>query len=138
MQKKSLNSAEIRLFKMNLEEILGFLRAYAKRLICEGRAELVVLIGSLARGDYTAFSDADILIVAENVPKIPLYRISAYIESRSPIDIEPRVLTRNELYSMALEKTMFVREVLEYGIILAGDPKILEEAKVYFLKNRLL
>lgn len=108
---------------------------YAKRLIDVGRAELVVLIGSLARGDYTAFSDADVLIVVEDVPKIPLHRISSYIESKSPIDIESRVLTRNEFYNMALEKTMFVREVLEYGIILAGDPKILEEAKVLFSKK---
>ncbi|MGB9727538.1 MAG: nucleotidyltransferase domain-containing protein [Nitrososphaeria archaeon] len=132
MQRKSSNSAEIRLFRLDLERVLEFLKAYARRLVDTGRAELVVLVGSLARGDYTAFSDADLLIVAEDVPKLSLDRISAYMDSKSPIDIEPRVLTKNEFYIMASEKSRLVREVLEYGIVLAGDSKILDNAKVYF------
>ena len=136
MREKSSNSAEIRLFKIDREEVLNFLRSYAKKLVDEGKAELVILIGSLAKGNYTAFSDADILIVAENVPKIPLNRISMYIEPRSPLDIEPRVLTKEEFYKIALEKRMLFREVLDYGIILDGDIKILEEAKAFYLKNK--
>lgn len=135
MQRKSSNSAEIRLFRLDLEKVLEFLRVYARRLVDTGRAELVVLIGSLARGDFTAFSDADLLIVAEDVPKRPLDRISAYIEPKSPIDIEPRVLTRNEFYIMASDKSKLVEEVLEYGIVLAGDSKILDNARVYFLNK---
>jgi hypothetical protein len=59
-----------------------------------------------------------------------------YIEPRSPVDVEPRVLTKEEFYKMALEKRMFFRELLDYGIILAGDKKILEEAKAFYLKNQ--
>ena len=59
-----------------------------------------------------------------------------YIEPRSPVDIEPRVLTKEEFYKMALEKRMLFRELLDYGIILAGDKKILEEAKAFYLKNQ--
>lgn len=109
MREKSSNSAEIKLFKIDREKVLNFLRSYAKKLLDEGRAELVILIGSLAKGNYTAFSDADVLIVAENVPKIPLNRIPMYIEPRSPVDIEPRVLTKEEFYKMALEKRMLFR-----------------------------
>ncbi|MEM3573374.1 MAG: nucleotidyltransferase domain-containing protein [Nitrososphaeria archaeon] len=135
MRERLSNSADIRLFKMDFENVLEFLRSYAKKLVFEGKAELVVLFGSLARGDYTAFSDADVLIIAENVPKLPWNRFSEYLETKSPVDIEPRILTKEEFYRMAVEKSMLVKEVLEYGIVLAGDPIILDKAKILFQKS---
>lgn len=129
MRERSSNSAEVRLFKLDRERILRLLRNYAKKLVEEGRAELVILFGSLARGNYTAFSDADLLIVAENVPERWLDRIPAYIDPEVPIDMEPRVFTMKELYEMARSRSRVVKEVLEDGIVLAGDRRILKDLK---------
>ena len=66
MRGKLYHSAEIRVFKLNYEEIMKQLRKYASRLVNNGLAELVISIGSLARGCYTPFSDIDILIVTSD------------------------------------------------------------------------
>jgi predicted nucleotidyltransferase len=63
----------------------------------EKRAVAVILIGSLNRGDYTAFSDADIVIVVRNdYPEKFLDRVTDFTDPTLPIDVEPRVYTENE------------------------------------------
>ncbi|WP_245218405.1 nucleotidyltransferase domain-containing protein [Pyrobaculum islandicum] len=49
----------------------------------------MVLIGSLARGDYTAFSDADVVIVLREDGRRPMDRIPDFLDSSFPIDLEP-------------------------------------------------
>ena len=64
MLKRSLNSAKIKFFKLDYELVMKKLKEYAERVRGKG-VKAVILIGSLARGDYTAFSDADIVITAD-------------------------------------------------------------------------
>ena len=64
MRKRSLNSARVRFLKIDYDGIINYLKNYAKDALRKG-AKLIILYGSLARGDYTATSDADILIVGE-------------------------------------------------------------------------
>ncbi|RLI25621.1 nucleotidyltransferase domain-containing protein [Candidatus Bathyarchaeota archaeon] len=128
MRKKSSNSAEVRFFKLDYEKVLEELREYARRAVDRG-ARTVILIGSLARGDYTAFSDADIVIVSDNVPERSLDRITDFIDPTLSVDVEPRVYTSRELLKMAEEGRKIVREILEYGKLLAGDESVVEAVR---------
>lgn len=88
------------------------------------------MIGSLARGDYTAFSDADIVIIVNESPyEKPHDRIIEYIDPNAPIDIEPRVYTLNEIIKMAREKRKLVQEIIEYGKQLAGRLDIIDQLR---------
>lgn len=131
MHVRSWNTAEVRFFKMAYEKIMKRLVEYAEKALDKG-AKAVILIGSLARGDYTAFSDADIIIISDNVPENPIKRATSFIDPSLPIDIEPRVFTTEEFFKMASEGRRIVREAVSYGKLLAGDPEILKSASRYF------
>jgi len=128
MQKRSWSSAEIKLFKLDYNSVIEELKEYARKALKKG-AYAVILIGSLARGDYTAFSDADLVIIVGQTYRKPVERIKDYIDPSLSIDIEPRVYTIDELLRMAKEKRRIVREILEHGILLAGNDDILKMIK---------
>jgi len=89
----------------------------------------VVLIGSLARGDYTAYSDADVVIIIRESRLNPVDRIVEYLDPTLPIDLEPRVYTVEEIIRMAVERRRIVKEIIEYGRILGGDERIIDDLK---------
>lgn len=122
------NSVEVKFFKLDYEKVLKELRRYSQKVLNKG-ARVVILIGSLARGDYTAFSDADILIISDKVPKKPMDRIKDFIDQTLSIDVEPRVYTTDEFLKMARNRGKIVEEVLKHGKILAGDEAFLEEIR---------
>lgn len=89
----------------------------------------VILIGSLARGDYTAFSDADVVVVVERDCRRPMDRALDFLDPTLSTDLEPRVYTIDELKRMASAGSRLVREILSYGRLLAGNPSVIEELK---------
>jgi len=131
MLKKSLNSVKIKLFKLEYELIMKKLREYAKRIEKKG-AKAVILIGSLARGDYTAFSDADIVIIADNVPQNLSERLRDFIDPEFPIDLEPRVYTTEEILKMARNKRKIIDEIINHGILIAGNENLIRKIKKEF------
>jgi predicted nucleotidyltransferase len=127
MHEKSSNSASLKVFKLNYELVLRKLREHAERVLEKG-ALVVFLIGSLARGDYTAFSDADVvIIVRDDYPKKLPDRISDFIDPTLPVDVEPRVYTLSEFSKMVQNKERIVREIEKYGIVLAGDVSFMKD-----------
>jgi len=116
------------LFKLDYDEVMEKLREYSEKAVAKG-AKTVVLIGSLARGDYTAFSDADILIIADNVSERPIDRLKEFIDPTLPIDLDVRVYTSKEFMKMAERGMRIVKEVVKYGIVIAGDPTIIDRAR---------
>ena len=136
MQKRSLSSAEIKLFKLDYNSVIEELKEYARKALEKG-AYAVILIGSLARGDYTAFSDADLVIIVGQTYRKPVERIKDYLDPSLSIDIEPRVYTIDELLRMAREKRRIVREILEHGILLAGNDDILKMIKECYEKQTI-
>ena len=126
MLRRSSNSARIRFLKIDYDEIINYLKDYARDALRKG-GKLVILYGSLARGDYTATSDADILIISDKFKDIRMIdRVLDFIDPRSPIDIEPKVLTTEEFKNLIKKKDRFALEVLRDGIVLAGDLKLYE------------
>ncbi len=128
MRRKLLNTVEVKLFKLDYDEVMEKLREYGGKAVAKG-AKTVVLIGSLARGDYTAFSDADILIIADNVPERLIDRLKEFIDPTLPIDLDVRVYTSKEFLEMAEKGMRIVKEVARYGIVIAGDPTIIDRAR---------
>ena len=89
MRRRSSNSARIRFLKIDYDEIINYLKDYAKDALRKG-GKLIILYGSLARGDYTATSDADVLIISDKFKDVSMIdRVLNFIDPRSPIDIEP-------------------------------------------------
>ncbi|MEM0440064.1 MAG: nucleotidyltransferase domain-containing protein [Candidatus Caldarchaeum sp.] len=66
---RSSNSAEVRVFSLDYSMVMERVRDYARKLVDRGLAELVVLVGSLAKGNYTPFSDIDLVIVVKKSTK---------------------------------------------------------------------
>ncbi len=129
MRERSSNSAEVRVFRLDHHSLMERVRRYAEDLVGSGRAELVVLFGSLAEDRYLPSSDIDLLIVVREAPENPLERISAYIDPKLPLDVEPRVFTVEEFFELARERRRLAVEILTKGVFLAGRKEILEEAR---------
>jgi len=136
MRERSSSSAEVRVYKLDYDLVLKKVREYAEDLVRRGLAELVVLIGSLAKGDYSPSSDIDLLIVVRDAPKNPLERISAYINPKLPLDVEPRVMTIEEFFKVARERRRLSEEALFRGVFLAGNKELLEEVKSAYGRER--
>lgn len=130
-----MSSAETRYLKINFDEILGKLRKYAKSKAANHQTRAIVLTGSLAKGRYTGTSDADILVVADNVPANVLERYTIYAEPKMPIDVEPRVYKTEELITKIRQGDRFVLESLETGIPLHGG-QFLNDLKQSLRKTR--
>jgi len=131
MQKKSSSTVGVRLLKLNYGEVMRKLRKYAERAVAKG-ARAVILIGSLARGDYTAYSDADIIIVSDSVPERLIDRIPEFMDPALPVDVVPIVYTTDEAVKMAEEGRKIVGEIISYGKLLAGDERLVEMLRSKF------
>jgi len=66
----------------------------------------------------------------------PVDRIVEYLDPTQPIDLEPRVYTVEEIVKMAVDKRRIIKEIVEYGKVLAGDEKIIEDLKTYTMEIR--
>ncbi|MEM0384285.1 MAG: nucleotidyltransferase domain-containing protein [Candidatus Caldarchaeum sp.] len=124
---RSSNSAEVRVFKLDYDAVMAKVRDYARKLVDGGLAELVVLIGSLAKGTYTPFSDIDLVIVVRESAEKPVDRIPRYIDPSLPLDVEPLVFTVDEFIQTLRTKPLFAAEVAENGLFLAGDRSMLQK-----------
>jgi len=120
--------SEIKLFRIDYDKVIERLKEFAKRKINENNNILaIILVGSLARGDYTAFSDADLVVIVKEDDRRFLDRITEFIDPTLGIDIDPMVYTLSEIKEMSKRNSRLVKEIKEYGILLAGDKRILEE-----------
>ena len=117
MQRKYSNSAA-KTFEINYPFIFQKLIEYANNSIKKGSL-LTILIGSLARGDYTPFSDADVIIITDIIRSEV-----EFMDPYMPIDIEPRVFTINEIYEMAKGRRKIIEEIIKNSKILAGNYEI--------------
>lgn len=108
-----------RLWKINREEVISKLEEWAKKLSAEREDVLaVVLFGSLARGDFTAKSDADLVIILKTSDKEFKDRIPDFIPRGVGISIDVFPYTLEEASKMASESLGVIGIALKEGIIL--------------------
>jgi predicted nucleotidyltransferase len=91
------------------------------RKLVEWGATRVILFGSVARGDYTASSDIDLLIVKETPERIP-QRIADALdrcsEADPPLPVEPLVYTPAEFDRLVADENPLVQAALVHGRVL--------------------
>lgn len=117
------SSSVVRRFPKRIE-ILESLRAIASRLLAEDQGvESVELFGSLARGDYGARSDADVLVRLRDprsdrpAERIPTY-LASFLGASVPVDVLP--LTTLELQRLVDAGSCFWKRALAERITLAS------------------
>lgn len=116
-----MSSAKVRYLKINFDEIFLRLREYAESKAATHGVKAIVLVGSLAKGTYTGTSDADILVIADNLPSDILERYALFSEPTMPIDVEPIVYTLDEFVNKVRQGDHLAVESLEIGIPIHGE-----------------
>lgn len=97
--------------------------------------KLIILFGSRARGDYTEYSDYDILVVGDNIPRDPREAYSMLIDPSNP-NIQPVGMNTEVFLKKLREGNTFILEVLEDGRILYADEALLNNVIQEFKRIR--
>ena len=100
-------------------ELTNRLRSIGEKPRRDYRAEKVILFGSYARGEETADSDVDILVVAPTKERFfqRMATVRRLIRGlRDGFPVAPIVLTVRELEKRQKLGDPFVREILETGV----------------------
>ena len=102
------------------ERLLDLARAYAEGL--RARLDLVgvVVVGSVARGDFNVWSDVDVVVVAETLPARAPER-SALLILDAPAGVQPIGFTTEEFDAAWKGGNPLAREATEAGVILTEE-----------------
>ena len=81
----------------------------------------VILLGSVARGNYTAVSDIDLIVVKET-PEPRVQRIAGALDRcwsvNPPLPVEPLVYRPDEFARLVADEDPLIGEALRHGRIL--------------------
>jgi uncharacterized protein len=102
--------------RLDRNQIVARLEAYARReLSVRPEVQKVVLIGSLARGDWSARSDADVVVVVDRAEDRGPFRGVHYLPSGSVgVAVDVFVYTPDELAATSAR----FREEVAAGLVL--------------------
>ena len=117
-------SANVRVFRLDRGAVIDRLRERARKLVATDRAVLEVrLFGSLARGEGSPGSDADVFVLLDDsVSTAFLDRIPPLLRhfAGTGIGCEVIAYTRSEYEAATRRGDRFVRELERDGVLLAG------------------
>jgi len=102
-----------------MQDVMDRLKAISERLKKEYRAEKVILFGSLARGEATVDSDADILVIAPTNERFfeRMATVLALVRDLyKGLALSPIVLRPEEVAERLKIGDQFVQEILETGV----------------------
>lgn len=116
----------VRVFRINSEEIIAKLKEWAKGFSKNKNVVAVVLFGSLAKGEATPASDADILILLKESKLRFDERIPQFIPTGVGISVEVFPYTLEEFRSLLDNKSPLAEEVSKNGIVLYSVGNIKE------------
>jgi len=111
------SSSSVRVVFADREKILEGLRAAVADLAARNpEVEEIILFGSLARGDLTPRSDADLLVVLQRAEDDPRDRIPRYMPRRCPVPVDVFPFTRAEVDERVRAGDHFFARILREGI----------------------
>lgn len=120
MLERSRDTVKIK--SLDRDKVLRGLKYVAGGIIKKDQTVIEIsLFGSLARGNYTGGSDADILIVLKNdsrrfIDRIPHY-LGQFLKADVPVDVFPYTLS--ELEELGKGKNPFIKRIQDEKIILS-------------------
>lgn len=82
----------------------------------------VVVYGSVARGDFNAWSDVDVLVIASNLPERLQDRLALLIPFAPP-GVQPLGWTIDEFSLQLARGNAIAREALERGVVVSGEER---------------
>ena len=94
-------------------------RSWAARLAGRVPVEAVVVIGSVARGDFNRWSDLDVLVVADRLPPDPRARLELLAHGAPP-GLQPVGCTTHELTERRRRRDPMVEEAYRMGVTVWG------------------
>ncbi len=104
-------------------EIEAGVQRLTEKLVRWG-ARKVILYGSVARGDYSATSDIDLIIVKDTTERLP-QRVAAALgpcsEAGPPLPVEPLVYTPQEFARLLADENPLVMEAVRRGRVLHDE-----------------
>lgn len=107
------------------ERLIGEARTYIERLVRRMPVVAAGVAGSVARGDFNLWSDVDVVVVAENLPRRVPDRLELLWRDKLGA-VQPVGFTPDELRTERVRRNPLVRELAERGIILLGEPRLRE------------
>jgi predicted nucleotidyltransferase len=116
-------------FRVDQERIERALRAYVQALAGDPDVLAIILFGSLARGEATARSDADLLLILARSSKPFQARLPDYLRNGIgiPMDVFPYTLA--EAKHMLSEGDGVVSVALKEGVWLLDRAQVRERMK---------
>ncbi len=104
--------------RLDIARVRQSLERYALRLGSRPEVRSVILFGSLARGDYTGTSDADLLIVVDAATEPFVRRGTAYADPFLPVPVDLFVYTADEVEQALDAGAGIVTEAFKTGEVL--------------------
>lgn len=105
------------------EELLDLARRFDRGLDEGLDVRAVVVVGSVARGDFNRWSDVDILVVADTLPGRTLDRLEALLENAPP-GVQPIAWTTAELAEELRRRNPIAEEALGSGVAIRGADEL--------------
>ena len=117
------------LFERRIERhrLIELARAHAETVKARLPVIAVLLVGSVARGDFNVWSGVDVVVVAEALPEQPSAR-GALLKDGAPAGVQVVGFTRIELRKAAKQANRLVLDLAAHGILLTGDGSVIAEA----------
>jgi predicted nucleotidyltransferase len=103
--------SSVRIVTVNEPAVRNALELLADRLKRRPEVLAVYLCGSWAKGNYTPYSDIDLLILVEDDDRMPHDRVPDYLPDQFPIGVDLFVYTSEEL-----KKSRFAQELLREAV----------------------
>lgn len=116
----------VRFFRLDRKKVDENIRAYARQLVEDSQVLAVVLFGSLARGQATAMSDADILILLRDSSKPFHERTPDLLRPGMGISLDVFPYTLSEAVQSLQEGWGVVALALREGVWLADKERVKE------------
>ncbi len=116
-----------RFFRLDREKIQENIRAYARQLAEDPEVLAVVLFGSLARGEATAMSDADVLILLRDSLRPFHERMPDFLRSGVGISLDVFPYTLSEAAQAVREGWGVVAIALQEGVWLVDKERVKEQ-----------
>jgi predicted nucleotidyltransferase len=111
---------------------------FRERVIKRFKDEIVALIlyGSFVRGEYSKYSDIDILIVTENKDRIRegIYDIAYDVDLEHDVLLSLLFLTPEEVEALVRKGSPFIEDIILEGVILYDRDKTFERIRERALK----
>jgi predicted nucleotidyltransferase len=104
-------------------ELIELARTYVQSLAGRLPVAAASVVGSVARGDFNAWSDIDVVLIVDGLPPRAPER-SALLLADAPPRIQPIGFTRDEFGRAFRRGNPLAREALELGVTLHGAEEL--------------